>query len=589
MRCMIDKKEQLKQMMSVAAGETKADLVLKNADVVNVFTEELEQADVAIVNGLIAGVGSYSGHREVDLSGCVIAPGFIDGHIHLESSMVLPGEFERIVLPRGTTTVVVDPHEIANVAGTEGIDFILSQTEYLDLDVYVMLPSCVPATSLDESGAVLTAEDLVPYYRNERVLGLAEVMDAGSVVAGESVVLDKIYDARSGKKQIDGHAPGLSGRELNAYAAAGVASDHECSDLAEAVEKIRRGQWIMIREGTAAQNLTALIGLTKSPYYQRCMFCTDDKHPGDLLEKGHIDYIIRKAVALGADPVRSIRMASLHAAQYFGLSDRGAVAPGYIADLTILRDLDSFEVVQVYKNGSCVARDKKVLAKTETSTNTRAKETPAYNRVMHSFHLGEITTDHLELDESGGQQRVISLVPYEILTTGKTVPYIKHQGYAKGVDINQDIVKLAVLERHRNTGHIGLAFLNGYGLKRGAIATSVAHDSHNLIVAGVTDEDMVLAINTVREMEGGLAIAADGVVLGSLALPVAGIMSPEPAEAVEDKLVELKKVTRELGVNEDIDAFMTLAFVSLPVIPKWRLNTYGLIHVKDQTIWKVLY
>ncbi|MGL5435330.1 MAG: adenine deaminase [Lachnospiraceae bacterium] len=586
---MENERELLEQLVMVASGQKQADLVLKNADVVNVFTEELERADVAIVNGRIAGIGTYEGNREVDLSGCVIAPGFIDGHIHLESSMVQPAEFERIVLPRGTTTVVVDPHEIANVAGAEGIDYILSHTEKLDLDVFVMLPSCVPATNLDEAGAVLLAKDLTPYYQNERVLGLAEVMNAHGVVHGQQEILDKIQDAAASEKLIDGHAPGLSGLGLNAYAAAGIRSDHECSELEEAVRKIRRGQWIMIREGTAAQNLNALIGLTESPYYHRCMFCTDDKHPGDLMEKGHIDYIIRKAAALGADKIRSIRMASLHAAQYFGLTDRGAVAPGYIADLAILKDLDTFEVMQVYKNGICVAREGTRVSGTDEAANIISEDLSGWTRVMHSFHLKEITAADLQLNEAGNMQRVICLTPFELLTTEQTIPYAEHPGYAKGVDIRQDIVKLAVLERHHGTGHIGLGFLGGYGLKKGAVATSVSHDSHNLIVAGVTDEDMVLAINTVREMEGGLAVVSDGIVLGTLALPVGGVMSLESAETVERQLILLKGYTRDLGIAEGIDAFMTLAFVSLPVIPELRLNTYGLIHVEDQTIWKVLF
>lgn len=578
----------MEALINVAMGREKADLVLKHAQVVNVFTEELEAADVAIKDGWVVGIGSYQGIQEVDLSGCVIAPGLIDGHIHLESSMVLPQEFEQIVLPHGTTTVIVDPHEIANVAGTAGIDYMLAQTEGLDLDVYMMLPSCVPATKLDEAGAVLTAADLAPYYQHPRVLGLAEVMDAPGVVSSEPEVISKIKDARAAGKQIDGHAPGLSGRELNAYKAAGVQSDHECSTLAEALEKLRRGQWIMIREGTAAQNLKALADLQREPYYQRCMFCTDDKHPGDLIEKGHIDYIIRKAVALGADKLRAIRMASFHAAQYFGLKDRGAVAPGYLADLVVFDDLDSFNVKLVYKNGICVAGDGQVR-RTKRELPGAKEMAAQWPRVMHSFHLKEITVDDLQIKETGTQQRVIRLTPYELLTTEQIIPYAAHPGYAAGVDISQDVIKLAVFERHHQTGHIGIGFLGGYGLKKGAVATSVSHDSHNLIVAGVTDEDMVLAAETVREMEGGLAVVADGTVLGTLALPIGGVMSLEAAQVVEEQLTILKSHTRKLGIAEGIDAFMTLAFVSLPVIPELSLNTYGLIHVEKQTIGNVLF
>lgn len=588
-------REHLEHLILVASGKKKADLVLKNAQVVNVFTEELERADVAIAGGYIAGVGSYEGETEVDLAGCVIAPGLIDGHIHLESSMIPPAAFERVVLPRGTTTVVMDPHEIANVAGLEGIDYLIAQTGELMLDVYVMLPSCVPASPMDESGAELTADMLRPYYRHPRVIGLAEMMDAPGVVAADTKILGKLRDAGEGARIIDGHAPGLAGRPLNAYCAAGVRSDHECSDLEEAKGKLRRGQWIMIREGTAAQNLEALVPLAKAPFYQRCMFCTDDKHPGDLMRKGHIDYILRKAVSLGAGRIRAIRMATLHAAQYFGLNDRGAVAPGYLADLAVFRDLESFEVACVYKRGVCVGQAGKLLrpeAGAERPPGARTADSGRWPRVMNSFHLSKVRTEDLRLEADPGagvSQRVICLTPYELLTTEAVVPYAEHKGFAKGVDPDRDIVKLAVLERHRNTGHIGVGYLGGYGLKKGAVATSVAHDSHNLIVAGVTDEDMVLAANAVRDMNGGLAVVSEGRILGKLSLPVAGIMSMESAGTVADQLVLLKSYTRELGIPEGIDAFMTLAFVSLPVIPELRLNTKGLIDVKMQNIKRVLF
>lgn len=594
----MEEKRWLEELILTAAGEKKAQLVLKGARVVNVFSEELEEADVAVHGGRIVGLGSYEGETEVDVSGKIICPGFLDGHIHLESSMVAPADFARTVVPHGTTTVITDPHEIANVAGTEGIDYILDETEELDLDVFVMLPSCVPSTGLDEAGAVLLAKQLRPYYSNPRVLGLAELMNAYGTVHADSDILDKVLDARKAGKIIDGHAPGIGGNPLNAYAAAGVAADHECSNAREAMEKLRRGQWIMIREGTAAQNLEALMPLCRAPYYHRCMFVTDDKHPGDLLKLGHIDYIIRKAVGLGADPIAAIKMGSLHAAQYFGLKDRGAVAPGYRADLVVLSNLEQMEVCQVYKDGRLVAGQGKMTepgADVQQEAGTAGKAAPQrptgaaekearYPHVYQSFHLDEVTERDLCLTPRGCHERVLCLTPRELLTWEKVIPWAEYPGVAPGVNLAEDVVKLAVLERHHHTGHIGIGFLGGYGLRAGAVATSVAHDSHNLIVAGVTDADMVLAANTVRKNRGGLAVVKDGTVLGELALPIGGVMTPEPAAQVEEKLEKLKALTRELGIPDTIDAFMTLAFTSLPVIPRLRLNTYGLIDTEKQEV-----
>ena len=569
----------LRERILAASGEKRAGLVLKGARVVNVFTGELEEADVAIEAGYIAGVGSYEGETEVDLSGKIICPGFIDGHIHLESSMVRPAEFERAVLPHGTTAVITDPHEIANVAGTEGIDYMLYETENLMLDVFFMLPSCVPAADLEESGAVLRAEDLRAYYENPRVLGLAEMMNAPGTVKAEEGVLAKLKDCSDRGKRIDGHAPGLSGYQLNAYCAAGVASDHECSEAEEALEKLRRGQWIMIREGTAARNLEGLISLCKQPYVNRCMFVTDDKHPGDLQRKGHMDGIIRKAVRLGADPVTAIQMATLHPARYFGLRENGAVAPGYRADLVVLEDLEQIKAVQVYKNGKLAAQMGELISQEKRREKS---ESPSFDRVHHSFHMKEVCEQDFRLEPEGAYCRVIELTPGELLTKERNAAWV--QLPAPGVNPQKDIIKLAVLERHKGTGHKGIGFLGGYGLKAGAVATSVAHDSHNLIVAGVSDRDMALAAETVRKAQGGIAVVKDGAVLGLLPLPIGGLMNPMAAEAVDEKLEELKRLAAGLGVREGIDPFMTLAFVSLPVIPKLRLNTCGLIDTQLQEI-----
>lgn len=572
----------LREQVAAATGSKKAELVLKNAQIVNVFTQSVETGDIAIEGGYIVGIGNYEGITEKDLGGAYVCPGFLDGHIHIESSMTSPGEFERAVVPHGTIAVITDPHEIANVAGTAGIRFMMQSAQKLDLDVYFMLPSCVPATDLDESGAELLARDLEPFYADEKVLGLAEMMNAFGVTHGDKGCFEKLVQARSLKKAIDGHAPALSGKELNAYVTAGIRSDHECSDFEEAKEKFARGQWIMIRQGTAAKNLKALMGMFEDPYYQRCLLVTDDKHPGDLIRIGHIDAIIREAVSMGADPIRAIRMGTLNAAAYFGLHDMGAVAPGYKADLAVFDDLRTLNVKQVYKGGKLVAENGKMLHQKEKNTDwsDEIKE-----RVFHSFHRVPITVEELQLKETTGtHQRVIDMVAHELITKERIEEWKELPGVAPGVDISRDIVKLAAIERHKNTGHVGLGFLGKYGLKKGAVATSIGHDSHNLVIAGVTDEDMVLAGNRVIENGGGLAIALEGKVLADLPLPIGGLMADEPVEVVDEKLEHMKKLSVELGISEDIDAFMTLAFISLPVIPKLRLNTYGVVDVEKHQV-----
>ena len=580
-------KERIKQDILTAAGVITPELVLKNARIVNVFSEDIEEADIAIARRHIVGIGHYEGEKEIDLGGSYVCPGFIDGHIHLESSMVSPYEFEKAVLPHGTTAVVTDPHEIANVSGTEGIQYMMDATAQLDMDVFFMLPSCVPATDLDEAGAVLLARQLRPLYSEKKVLGLAELMNAFGTIQADEKIIDKIYDALSKGKLIDGHAPGLTGNALNAYVIAGVGTDHECSNMEEALEKLRRGQWIMVRDGTAAKNLEALIELCNDPYYHRCMFVTDDKHPGDLIGDGHIDGIIRKAVSLGADPIKAIKMGSLHTAQCFGIKDKGAIAPGYSADLVVFSDLKELKIEKVFKNGKLLAENGKSLIGEERKPKYSFEDESHYLNVYHSFRMDDITEEDFALEPKGSNMRIIQLVDHELLTLEKQATWTQTDGLAGGVNLAEDIVKLAVLERHKGSGHVGLGFLSGYGLKSGAIATSVAHDSHNLIVAGVTDADMALAANTVRESEGGLAVVKDGKVLGQLPLPIGGLMSLKSVEEVDEQLEALKRHAHDLGVSSDIDAFMTLAFVSLPVIPKLRLNTLGLVDVEKQEIVSV--
>ncbi len=555
------------RIIDAAAGRIKADLVLKNATYVDVFSGELETRDIAVTEGLIVGLGSYEGEREVDMAGYVVCPGFIDAHIHLESSLVSPAEFARAVLPHGTTTVITDPHEIANVMGTDGIDYMLCATEGLPVDVRFMLPSCVPASPMDESGANLDYRDIDSFFDHPRVQGLAEMMNFPGIIAGDGAAVSKIVASQAHHKKIDGHAPGLKGKELNAYISAGVYSDHECADLEDAMEKLRLGQFIMIREGTAAKNLEALMDLVRSPkLFDRCMFCTDDKHPSDLLEKGHIDDICRKAVALGADPIQVVQVACLHAARYFLLNNRGAIAPGYLADFAVVEDLKDFHVVSVYKKGKQVYDGAQVAPFPQP-------EIPEHlcRAAKDTFHLPKL---HASDFAEPRQKAVIGVVPGQIITTDC--------GYAKGVDKEQDILKMAVIERHHNTGHIGIGYLKGYGLKAGAVATSVAHDSHNIICVGENDEDMALAANAIHESRGGIVVVKDGKVIAQLQLEIAGLMSDRPLAQVNDDLENAKAAALSLGVCRDIDPFMTLSFMSLPVIPTLRLTTRGVVDVATQ-------
>ncbi len=552
-------------VIDVAAGRAPADLVLKNATYVNVFSNELCHGDIAVAEGLIVGMGEYHGKVEVDVSGKLVLPGFIDAHIHLESSLVSPTEFAKAVLPHGTTTVITDPHEIANVMGTDGIEYMLQATEDLPVDVRFMLPSCVPATPLDESGANLDYRAIDSFYDHPRVQGLAEMMNYVGVVNGDGQVVEKIVASQAHHKKIDGHAPGLSGKDLNAYIAAGVYSDHECSDMEDAMNKLRLGQYIMIREGTAARNLEALMPLLTSQYVDRCMFCTDDKHPNDLLEKGHIDYIVKKAISLGADPIVAVKAACHNAARYFLLNNRGAIAPGYLGDFVIIDDFQHFEIEMVYKRG--------VLMYDGQLRDFPAPEIDPYlvKRAHDTFHVAHLTAEDFS---DGRPHAVIGMIPGEIVT--------QDAGYADHADPEQDILKIAVIERHKNTHHIGLGYIKGYGLKRGAVATSISHDSHNIIVVGATNEDMAAAANRIVENRGGITVMENGQVLGEVTLSIAGIMSDDSLVMVNSALEDAKDEAFGLGVSRGIDPFMTLSFMALPVIPSLRITTRGVFDVSSQ-------
>ena len=552
-------------VIDVAAGRVPADLVLKNATYVNVFSNELSQCDIAVAEGLIVGMGEYHGKVEMDVSGKIVLPGFLDAHIHLESSLVSPTEFAKAVLPHGTTTVITDPHEIANVMGTDGIEYMLQATEDLPVDVRFMLPSCVPATPLDESGAILDYRAIDSFYDHPRVQGLAEMMNFVGTVNGDPQVVEKIVASQAHHKKIDGHAPGLSGNDLNAYIAAGVYSDHECSDIDDALAKLKRGQFIMIREGTAARNLEALVPLLCDKYVDRCMFCTDDKHPNDLLEKGHIDYIVKKAISLGVDPIIAVKAACHTAARYFLLNNRGAIAPGYLADFVVIDNFNDFNIEMVYKRGE--------LMYDGQLRDFPTPEIDPYlvNRAHDTFHLGKLTAEDFK---DGRPHAIIGLVPGEIIS--------EDAGYIDHIDVEYDILKVAVIERHKNTHHIGLGYIKGYGLKSGAVATSISHDSHNIIVVGTNEEEMAAAANRIAENHGGITVMQDGKVLGEVTLAIAGIMSDDPLVMVNSALESAKDEAFRLGVSRDIDPFMTLSFMALPVIPTLRITTRGVFDVNTQ-------
>lgn len=559
--------------------------LLKNGSVIHVFTGEIEQTDVLIENGKILGVDHYSDEdadRIRDMTGKYICPGFIDGHIHIESTTLTPAAFARAVVPHGTTTVVADPHEIANVCGQKGIEYMLAGSEGIPLTMYVALPSCVPATPLCESGARLEAEDLNPFYAHPRVIALGEVMNYVGVIHEDPALLQKIADARANGKVINGHAPLLSGKDLDAYIAHGIRDDHECTSAIEAMERIRKGQRVMIRQGPNSHNLRSLLPLFDFPWASRCSLVTDDKLPADLLRHGHIDDMIRVAVHEGKNVITAIRMATLWAAEALGLHEVGAVAPGYAADLSILDNLEQVSVAEVYHAGVLVAKQGKILPFSDPIIPE-----PIDHAVRSSFHMDALTERDLQLFDGKtfcGKKscHVISVIKGELLTdeTKETIDFDCNDG----IDVSRDLLKLAVVERHHHTGHIGLGFVRGIGLTRGAMAASVSHDSHNLIIIGTNHADMVAAGNHVREMGGGFSVVANGEILDDMPLPIAGLMSDAPAEQMAVLNERVRESVYRLGVPSDSKPFLTMAFVSLPVIPHLKMTTRGLVRVQEQAL-----
>jgi len=560
---------QLARLIAVARGETPADLILSNANVINVFTGEIEKSNIAICGGSIAGVGDYQdGEQALDLEGKYVAPGFINGHTHLESSMLDVGQYARAVVPRGTLAIVTDLHEIANVCGLGGIRYVMDCARNLPLDLFLMAPPCVPSTSLETSGASLEPETIAQLLRWEGCIGLGEVMNFPGVLGGDEDVLRKLEFA--GGRVIDGHAPGVSGKDLNAYIAAGIRSDHECTTLEEAEEKLKRGMYVMIREGSSEKNLDALLPLVADSNYKRCLFVVDDRSCADLLKDGDIDAVVRQAIGKGLDPVRAIQMATINPAEYFGLNGLGAVAPGYYADIVVLNDLSRLSIDTVFYRGHPVAKEGEPLFSPPKADATELTET---------VNIKPLTAESLRLPVSGDTAPVIEVVPGQIITRNRMERVKSADGFITP-DTTRDILKLAVVERHNATGNIGVGLVMGFGLHKGALASSIAHDAHNIIAVGASDDDILVAILEIERLNGGLVVVGDGGVLGSLPLPIAGLLSDKPLGEVVYKLERLQKLSQMLG-NTLSAPFAALSFLALPVIPELRLTDLGLVDVNQ--------
>ena len=556
-------------LISVARGDIPADLLLANARVINVFSGEIEPGNVAIHEGMIAGVGDYHQAKEVlDLGGKYLAPGLIDGHTHLESSMLDVAQYARAVVPRGTIAIVTDLHELANVSGLVGMQHVMNAARRLPLDIFLMAPSCVPATHLETSGATLGAAELSQVMKWQNCIGLGEVMNFPGVIGGDPALLNKLELARG--KVVDGHAPGLSGKNLSAYIAAGISSDHESVSLSEAKEKLRQGMFVMIRGGSSEKNLEALLPLVTDKTYKRCMFVVDDRSAIDLLNDGDLDAVVRKAIALGLEPVRAIQLATINPAEHFRLDKLGAIAPGYQANLIVIDDLRKLKIDMVFHSGRLVAKGGEALFPV-------AKASP--RGLARTVNFKSFGIEALRLAAKGDSELVIEIVPSQIITRKKREQVKVVDGIVLP-DTSRDILKLAVIERHKATGNIGLGLVTGFGLRKGALASSIAHDSHNIVVVGTNDEDIYAAVKEIERLQGGLVVVSGGKVLASLALPIAGLLSDEPLEAVVDKLRKLEHVAAQLGSRLP-SPFSVLSFLALPVIPELRLTDLGLMDVNE--------
>ncbi len=566
---MNNKVDSLKKRILAARGKIPVDLVLKGARVVNLFSGKIQEADVAIFDGVIVGIGlEYHGKEEVDVSGKWIVPGLIDGHLHIESSMLTPSNIAAALVVHGTTAIVADPHEIANVMGLAGINYMLEESRSLPFDIFFTAPSCVPATHLETSGATLNASDLKGLMDEPRVVGLAEMMNFPGVLMGDDEVLEKIILFRN--RVLDGHCPMLSGYDLQAYLSAGIGSDHESTDRREALEKMENGMMLMIREGTSAKNLDELLPLINDKNSGRFCFVSDDLHAEDIQERGHLDFVIRKAVQSGLDPVTAIQLTTLNPAQYFGLRGRGAIAPGYRADIVVLDDLNDFAVTSVYKDGRLIVKDGELIDFPENPLDSLFDQ-------HEPLKIAQLSPEDFHIPHPGGRARVIELVPGQIITRIRYEEVESIDGFVK-TDVETDLLKLSVVERHRGSGNIGLGLVHGFGLNEGAIASSVAHDSHNVIVVGVNDEEICRAVEVVRDMGGGLAVVQGRDTLAKVPLEIGGLMSTQPLGPLVKAITAVKEAATGLGCQLD-EPFMALSFLALPVIPELKLTDRGLVDV----------
>ena len=559
----------LKELIAAAKGDNPVDCLFTNARIVNVFSNEIISGHIAVSDGYIVGIGDYPALKTVDLKNRYVAPGFIDAHVHIESSMMSVAEFAKAVVCRGTTTVVADPHEIANVMGNQGLDYMLRASENLPVNIFFTLPSCVPATAMETAGAVLGPEIIRPFLSHDRILGLGEMMNFPGVIFRDDAVIQKIKDTLAHKKPVDGHCPGLTGKDLNAYVAAGITSDHECTTVDEAMEKLRLGMHIMIREGTGAKNLKTLLPIINDRTADRIMWCTDDRHPHDICEQGHIDFIVRTAVQNGIDPLTAIRIATVNPARYFGLNQLGSIASGKKADMVVFSDLENLEAEEVYTSGRLAAAGGELIGVSAPIGSVSCAS-------VMNVKAGSI--DFMILAEKSNI-RVIELVEKQIITR-QTVHQAKIEDGCVVADTLTDILKIAVVERHKGTGNIGKAFVSGFGLNAGAIASSVAHDSHNIIVVGTCDEDMKTAVERIIEMNGGLTVVNGQKVLADIPLPIAGLMSTDPLKDVWSRIDTIINAARALGASSP-DPFMSLSFLALPVIPELKLTDLGLFDVNQ--------
>lgn len=566
----MNKQTSMEKQIMQARGIEPADLVLKNCTVIDVFCGDTRQADIAICGKFIAGIGKYSGKEEIDYTGFFVAPGFMEGHIHIESSMLSPSQFAKTVIGHGTTTVVCDPHEIANVAGAKGIEYFTEECRGLDVNIYCMAPSCVPSTHLENSGAIIDSKGISKLLEQEQIIGLAEMMNFPGVLFQDTEVMQKLAIAREKGVPIDGHAPGVTGKDLQAYVGSGIGSDHECVTAAEATEKIRAGMYVFIREGSTAKNLESLLPAVNSINSGRFLLVTDDCHPHELITEGHLDRIVRKAIKLGLDPITAIQMVTINVANYYGLKNVGALAPGYVANLVAFSNLKDIQIQTVFAAG------KEVVRKNDKDGLVQHVAQEKYREVFHSVNV-DIEKLTFALPAKTETARVIKIVKDELITEEVQLVIKTKKGFALA-DPERDIIKLAVVERHHATGNVGRGFVQGIGLKRGALASTIGHDSHNITVVGVDDNDMMLAVQTIVDQQGGIAVVADGIVQATLTLEIAGLMSNQNAVAVADSFAKLLEAAKKLGVQID-DPFMFMSFLALPVIPHLKITDLGLVNV----------